>query len=193
MSSPAQLNRTATYEDILKLPDGITGEIIDGQLYTSPRPSPKHSLAQGGLTEELRGPFQSGKGGGPGGWWILAEPEIHLGEKPKEEILVPDLAGWRKERLTKIPDEAYLNLVPDWVCEILSPSNAHLDRVKKVPKYAAFSVKHLWLLDPISRTLETFRLEKKNWVLIQSFGGMEKVRAEPFEAMELDLATVWGD
>ncbi len=193
MSSLAKLNHPATYDDILKLPEGVIGEIMDGELYTSPRPSPKHSLVEGGLTEELRGLFQSGKRGGPGGWWILAEPEIHLGTKPKEEIFVPDLAGWRKARLPKIPDEAYLTLLPDWICEILSPSNAHLDRVKKVPKYAQYGVSHLWLLDPIGRTLEVFRLENKKWVLVQTFGGSEKVRAEPFEVMELDLATVWGD
>lgn len=193
MSSSEKLNRPATYDDILKLPEGVIGEIIDGELYTSPRPSPKHSLAEGGLTEELRGPFQTGKRGGPGGWWILAEPEIHLGTKPKEEIFVPDLAAWRKERLPKVPDEPYLVLVPDWVCEILSPSNAHLDRVKKVPKYAEVGVKHLWLVDPLGRTLEVFKLENKKWVLVYSFGGSDKVRAEPFEAMELDLSTVWGE
>jgi Uma2 family endonuclease len=193
MSSPAKLNRPATYDDLLKLPDTIVGEIVDGELYASPRPSPKHSLAEGGLTEELRGPFQSGKGGGPGGWWILAEPEIHLGVKSKEDIFVPDLAGWRKLRLPKIPDEPYLTLPPDWICEILSPSNAHLDRVKKVPKYAEYGIPHLWLVDPVGKTLEVFRLENKKWVLLQSFGGTDKVRAEPFEAMELDLATVWGD
>lgn len=193
MSSPAKLNRPASYDDILKLPDTVIGEIVDGELYTSPRPSPKHSLAEGGLTEELRGPFQSGKSGGPGGWWILAEPEIHLEVKSKEDIFVPDLAGWRKQRLPKIPDEPYLTVSPDWICEILSPSNAHLDRVKKVPKYAEHGIPHLWLVDPAGKTLEVFRLENKKWVLLQSFGGTDKVRAEPFEAMELDLATVWGD
>lgn len=193
MSSPSKTTRLATYDDILKLPDNVVGEIVDGELYTSPRPSPKHSLAEGGLTEELRGPFQSGKRGGPGGWWILAEPEIHQGTKPKEDIFVPDLAGWRKQRLPKVPDEPFITVLPDWVCEILSPSNAHLDRVKKVPKYAEYGIPHLWLVDPIGKTLEVLRLENKKWVLVQSFGGTDKVRAEPFEAMELDLMTVWGD
>jgi Uma2 family endonuclease len=177
----------------MRLPENVTGEIIDGELLTSPRPSPRHSLAEVGLTAALHGPFQSVKGGGPGGWWILVEPEIHLGAKGKKDVLVPDLAGWRKQRLAKIPDEAHLTLAPDWVCEILSPSNALLDRVRKVPKYAGYGVAHLWLLDPAGRTLEIFKLVKKRWVLLGTFGGMEKFRAEPFDSVELDLASLWGE
>lgn len=186
------MNRPATYDDILKLPDNIVGEIVDGELYTSPRPSPKHAVAASSLLSEIHGPFQSGRGG-PGGWWILTEPEIHLGSKSQQDILVSDLGGWRKQRLPKIPDEPHLTLAPDWVCEVLSPSNAQLDRVKKVPKYGEHGVKHLWLVDPLTRTLEVLKLENGRWVLLQSFAEKDKFRAEPFEAIEFDLSGLWGD
>jgi len=189
MKQPAKLNRPATYEDIQRLPDNVVGEIVDGELYVSPRPSAKHAMATTRLISEIEGPFSSGKGGGPGGWWILVEPELHF----QKNVFVPDLAGWKKERLPKIPDADYFELVPDWVCEVLSPSNARLDRTKKVPKYAEMEVKHLWLIDPLATTLEVFRLENSRWALLQAFSEKDKFRAEPFEAMEFDLSSLWGD
>lgn len=192
MSQAAKLKRSAIYDDVLKLPDNVIGEIIDGELLVSPRPSPKHSVAASSLLSEIHGPFQFGRGG-PGGWWILTEPEIHLGSKSQQDILVPDLGGWRKTRLPKIPDESYLTLVPDWVCEVLSPTNAQLDRAKKVPKYGEYGVKHLWLVDPLARTLEVLKLENNRWVLFHSFAEKDKFRAEPFEAMEFDLSNLWAD
>jgi len=189
MRSAAKLNRPATYDDILKLPDNVVGEIVDGELFVSPRPSAKHAIATSRLLSEIDGPFHSGKGGGPGGWWIIMEPELHV----NAQVLVPDLAGWKKERMPKVPDVPYFDLVPDWVCEVLSPSNLQLDRVKKVPKYAECSVKHLWLVDPIARTLEVLRLEKQKWLLIQTFAGADKFRAEPFEVIEFDLSSLWGE
>jgi len=189
MRSPGKLSRRATYDDILNLPDNMVGEIVDGELFASPRPSAKHAAAASRLLSEIDGPFHSGKGGGPGGWWFIMEPELHL----NEQVLVPDLAGWKKTRMPKIPDAAYFELVPDWVCEVLSPSNLQLDRIKKVPKYAECSVKHLWLVDPIARTLEVLRLEKRNWLLIQTFSENDNFRAEPFEAMEFALSSLWGD
>lgn len=188
MSESAKRNVPATYADLLKLPDTVVGEIIEGELFVSPRPSLPHGIAELGLGAELHRPFQSGKGG-PGGWWILPEPELHL----KADILVPDLAGWKKERMPEKPKTAHSEIVPDWVCEVLSPSNLRLDRVKKVPKYAEHGVKHLWLLDPEQKTLEVMRLQGGYWLLVKVFEGGEKVRAEPFDAVEIDLAVVWGD
>lgn len=190
MSDAAKTNKKATYEDILKLPENVIGEIIDGELFVSPRPRPEHALAMARLTGKLEPSF--GGGGGPGGWWILTEPEIHLdGKKDDENTCVPDLAGWRKEKMLKLPEESYFTSVPDWVCEILSPSNARLDRVKKVPKYAKYGVGHLWLINPREKTLEVFRLENRAWVFIQTFVETDKVKVQPFEAMEFDLGYLW--
>ena len=188
MTKAANLNRPPTYEDIQKLPPNVIGEIVDGELFVSPRPSAKHAVATTRLVSEIEGPFSSGKGGGPGGWWILMEPEIHL----QGNVLVPDLAGWKKERMPNIPDVQFFDLVPDWVCEVLSPSNARLDRTKKVPKYAELNVKNLWLIDPLATTLEVFRLENKRWVLLHTFSEKDRFRAEPFEAMEFELGMLWG-
>lgn len=189
MSDPVKQKKKATYDAILKLPDHVVGEIVDGELYTSPRPHPKHALAISSLCEELVGPFSKGKGGGPGGWIILSEPEVHLGAE--DNILVPDIAGWKKDRLTKLPEEAHISIVPNWVCEILSPSNARLDRVKKVPKYASFGVEHLWLINPRDKSLEAFGLDDGKWVLLSTYSDTDKVRVPPFEAMEFDLGTLW--
>ena len=190
MSDAVKQKKKATYEDILKLPENMVGEIIDGDLYVSPRPSSKHALAASRLTGKLE-PSYGGGGKGPGGWWIITEPEIHLGEKPIEEIFVPDLAGWRKEKMPVFPDVAFFDLAPDWVCEILSPSNMRLDRTKKVPLYASFGVKHLWLINPRDKTLEVLRLEAGRWVLLSSYAEVDKVKAEPFQDMEFDLGNLW--
>ena len=189
MSAPAKRSKAATYDEILKLPEGVVGEIVDGELFVSPRPSAKHAVASSRLLSEIDGRFHSGKRGGPGGWWIIMEPELHL----NSHVLVPDLAGWRRERMAKVPDSPHFDLVPDWVCEVLSPSNLQLDRVKKVPKYAEVGIKHLWLVDPSARTLEVFRLEKKLWLLIETFANKAKFRAEPFEAIEFHLSDLWGE
>lgn len=188
MSDAAQ-KKKATYEDILSLPETVIGEIIGGELVVSPRPSGPHIVTAAFLTSRLNEKFSFGKGGSSG-WWILAEPEVQLEEET--EHYVPDLAGWRRERMPKVPDGHIFTVVPDWICEILSPSNMRNDRIKKVPQYAAHGVKHLWLVNPRDKLLETFRLENKHWVLIKTFGETEKVRAEPFEELEIDLGTVWG-
>jgi Uma2 family endonuclease len=190
MSDAVKQKRKATYEDILRLPENVVGEIIDGELFVSPRPRPEHALAASRLNIKLGSPFGGG-GEGPGGWWILSEPEIHLGKKPDNDTFVPDLAGWRKEGMPKLPSEAYFSIVPDWVCEILSPSNARLDRVKKVPKYAEYGTKHLWLINPRDKTLEAFRLENRSWLLMQTFVEADKVKIAPFEAMAFDLGALW--
>lgn len=191
MSNPVKQHKKATYDDILKLPENMVGEIIGGELFVSPRPANKHALAATRLTGKL-GPTFGGGGEGPGGWWIISEPEIHVGKKTEEEVYVPDLAGWRRERMPEYPDAPFFELVPDWVCEILSPSNMRLDRTKKVPQYASLGVKHLWLINPRDKTLEVLRLESGKWILLSTHVEADKVIAEPFQAMEFDLGALWG-
>ncbi|MEW5983478.1 MAG: Uma2 family endonuclease [Acidobacteriota bacterium] len=180
--------RPATYEDLAALPGTLVAEIVDGELHASPRPAPPHvesGVALGGL---LVPPFHQGRGG-PGGWRILSEPEVHLGG----DILVPDWAGWRRERLPHRPTTAYYPIAPDWVCEIVSPSTAMLDRVKKLAIYARERVAYSWLIDPLARTLEVLRLEHGRWTILATHAGEETVRAEPFADTDLDLAALWAD
>ncbi len=187
MNRPAPARRPATYEDLCAVPDHLVAEILDGELHTSPRPAPRHAVASSGLGTDLGGPFDRGRGG-PGGWWILAEPELHLGD----DVLVPDLAGWRRTRLPEMPAEAFFRLAPDWVCETLSPSTERIDRGKKLAIYARESVAHLWLLNPIAETLEAYRLEQGRWLLLVTHAGDVTARIEPFEAAELELWRLWG-
>ncbi len=188
MGHPAEKLRPATYADLEAVPSHLVAEIIDSTLYTSPRPSPKHAFAASRLGGRLDGPFGLGEGG-PGGWIILDEPELHL----DADVIVPDLAGWRIERMPELPDTAYFTVVPDWICEVLSPSTEAIDRIKKMRIYAREQVRHVWLLDPIGRTLEVFKLgDDGRWVVIGLHEEAEKVRAEPFDALELDLALLWN-
>jgi len=180
--------RRATYEDLLKVPDPLIAEIVDGELITSPRPAFSHAQAAFAISQDVgRFSRRLGGPGDPGGWWILFEPELHLGA----EILVPDLAGWKRERMPILEDVAYSELAPDWICEVVSPSTARVDRVRKMPVYAREQVSHLWLVDPIMRTLEVYRLENQRWVVASTHGGAESVRAEPFETIELDMSRWW--
>jgi Uma2 family endonuclease len=179
----------ATYADLEALPENVVGEIIDGELFVQPRPAMPHASAASNLGGMLFGPFRLGNGG-PGGWVIIDEPELHLGSAP--DVLVPDIAGWRRDRLPEVPSTPAITLAPNWVCEILSPSTAIKDRKRKMPIYAREGLGHLWLLDPILKTLEVFRLESSRWILIATYAEDEKVRAEPFEALELDLSIVWS-
>ena len=151
----------ATYQDVLDAPAHRVAEIVDGTLHTHPRPAAPHALASSSLGGELSNPFQFGRGG-PGGWWIIFEPELHLGD----DILVPDLAGWRRERMPDYPDTAYFTRAPDWVCEVLSASTRELDLHGKRPIYAREAVHHLWLVDPTDHTLEAFGLRDGRWGLI---------------------------
>ncbi len=183
----ATARKFATYEDLFDLPDNVVGEIIHGQLITHPRPAPKHAVASSSIGGELIGPFQKGRGG-PGGWWILDEPELHLGP----HILVPDLAGWRRERLPAMPDMAFFTLPPDWVCEVLSPGTARTDRADKMPIYAAQGVPFLWLIDPALRTLEVFVLSEGCWLLEHVYQENDEVRAVPFDAIAFPLADSWS-
>ena len=185
--SRASVRRPAVYEDLIAVPEHLVAEILDGDLHTSPRPGPRHALASSGLTADILGPFHRGRGG-PGGWWILAEPELHLGD----DVVVPDLAGWRRSRLPAMPAQAFFTLAPDWVCETLSPSTERIDRGKKLAIYAREGVTHLWLLNPIAETLEAYRLEQGRWLLLVTHTGDAAARIEPFDAVELELWHLWG-
>jgi Uma2 family endonuclease len=189
MATPAHHDRRqALYDAYCAVPEHQRAEIIDGTLYVLPRPAPRHANATTGLGGELRGPFQHGRGG-PGGWWILFEPELHL---VPLEPMVPDLAGWRVERMPTLPETAYFKLAPDWVCEVLSRSTETVDRNKKLPLYAAHGVSHVWLIDPIAKTLEVHSLgDDRRWLDVRVYEGDACVRAEPFAAIEIDLASLW--
>ena len=176
----------ATYQDVLDAPKHRVAEIVDGTLYTHPRPAMPHTIARSVLGGELGPPFHRGHGG-PGGWWILDEPELHLGE----DILVPDLAGWRRERMPEPPDTAYVTLAPDWACEVLSASTRKLDLHGKRPVYAREGVVHLWLVDPSDRTLEAFELRERQWLLIASAKDEEPVSIPPFDAITFSLGDLW--
>ena len=182
------LPRPASYADLLQVPEHLVAELINGQLHTSPRPAPRHTRASSRLGGELDGPFDCGRGG-PGGWWILDEPELHLGTN----VLVPDLAGWRRERMPTLPETAWFEVAPDWVCEVLSPSTARLDRVEKLPLYAAHGVRHVWLIDPDLRTLEVFENRDAHWLLLATYEGNTEVAAPPFDAVPLTLGGLWVD
>ena len=188
MGVPVTTRRRATYEELCQVPEHKVAEILDGELIVTPRPALRHASASSGLGGLLWGPFQIGRNG-PGGWWILDEPELHLAD----DILVPDLAGWRRKRLPSIPDTAYMTLAPDWVCEVISPATERMDRSRKMRIYAREGVQHLWLLDPVVRTLEVLRLEGARWVLLDTHGDTDVVRVEPFEAVEIELTALWPD
>ena len=184
-------HRRATYEDVLRAPENMTAEVLDGELHLMPRPRRSHLRSASGLGSFLFGAFQIGSGG-PGGWTILDEPELHLGPEP--DIVVPDLAGWRAGRLVdqEDVDEPFITVVPDWVCEILSPGTSRIDRMKKVPIYAREKVGHVWLVDPREKTIEVLRHDGDGYTLRGTFGGDEAVRAEPFDAVEIPPAFLWG-
>lgn len=177
----------ATYEDLLQVPEHLVAEIIHGQLHTHPRPAPKHARAASALGFEVGSPYDKGNGG-PGGWWILDEPEIHLGA----DIVVPDLAGWRREHMPVLPETAWFELAPDWICEVLSPSTARLDRAEKMPLYVKNNAQHIWLIDPDLKTLEAYARQISQWVLLQTLDNDKPVSLAPFDAIEFPLSALWG-
>ncbi|HBS25788.1 MAG TPA: hypothetical protein DD827_01460 [Gammaproteobacteria bacterium] len=180
--------KLATYDDLLLVPENLVAEIIHGQLHTHPRPAPKHAWASSSLGMEVGSPYNKGKGGGPGDWWILDEPELHL----NSDIFVPDLAGWKRERMPELPEIAWFELEPDWVCEILSPSTARLDRAEKMPLYAHYGVPFLWLVDPDLKTLEAYELSDGKWVLLITLDNDKPVSVKPFDAIEFPLSALWA-
>jgi Uma2 family endonuclease len=189
MAEPAEDRRRALYEAYQKVPPHQHAEIVRGTLYVLPRPAPRHANASSVLGGELSGPFQRGRGG-PGGWWILDEPELQLIEL---EPVVPDLAGWRVERMPALPETAYFSIAPDWICEVLSKSTEPIDRDEKLPLYAEQGVEHVWLIDPIAKTLEVHaHPESGRWREVRVHQGDVRVRVAPFEAIELELAALWS-
>jgi len=186
MAAIGLLKKAATYEDLLRVPGHLVAEILDGELYATPRPALRHARAATILGAEIVTPFDRGRGG-PGGWLCLDEPELHL----HADVVVPDLAGWRKSRLPAIPDAAFLTVAPDWVCEVISPSTEAIDRGKKLAIDAREGVSHAWLINPASETLEVMALASGRWTLLATHVGAVVVRVEPFDAIELDLSALW--
>jgi Uma2 family endonuclease len=184
---PEPARKQATYEDLYSIPENMTGEIVDGELIVTPRPARSHVYAASVLGTKVAAPYQFGEGGGPGGWIILIEPEVGLGK----DIFVPDLAGWREERFPESEDHNWISVAPDWICEILSPATAKNDKTEKMPAYARSGVLYVWLIDPIAKTLDVFRLESGRWVVIGLHAEDDKVRAEPFSEVEIDLGSLW--
>ena len=184
--SAKPLKKGATYADVYDVPDNFVAEMFDGDLYASPRPAAPHARAASVLGVVIGDAFDLARSG-PGGWLILDEPELHFGN----DVLVPDLAGWRRERMAEVPNDAYFTLAPDWVCEVLSPSTEALDRGKKLRVYACESVPHVWLVDPLRQALEVLVLESGKWSLLASHEGRVRVRAAPFDALELELGALW--
>ncbi|WP_437942089.1 Uma2 family endonuclease [Sorangium sp. So ce341] len=195
MGKPAETQRRATYADLEAVPPHKVAELVRGTLHVFPRPAPRHAYAQGALLGELFVSFDRGRGG-PGGWRIFREPELHSPDPdaPGEiDALVPNLAGWRVERMPELPDTAYFALAPDWICEVLSLSTASFDRDEKMPVYAREGVRHAWLVDPIARTLEVFSLASgRAWTPVATHRDAARVRVEPFDAIELDLSLLWA-
>jgi len=191
MAAPADAFRNSAEVEAAfrNAPPEVIAEIMDGELHLQPRPGTPHGLATSALGEELGPPFKRGRGG-PGGWVILDEPELHLGPGPDK--LVPDLAGWRRERMPEVPDAPAILLAPDWICEVLSPSTIGIDRGRKRRIYAREGVAFLWLVDPAAQTLEAYRLVDGRWTEVATFEGNARVWAEPFDAIELDLETLWA-
>jgi Uma2 family endonuclease len=183
----AKSRAPATYAALERLPSNVVGEILGGVLHAHPRPAARHARAASTLGEELGPPFNRGRGG-PGGWIILDEPELHLGA----DVLVPDLAGWRRERMPELPDVAAFELAPDWVCEVLSESTSAIDRGEKLPIYAREKVADVWFVDPIAKTLEDLRLDGDTYRILATHHDDARVRAEPFDAIELELAALWA-
>jgi len=178
--------KKASYEDLFAVPETMTGEIIDGELIVSPRPSRRHSEAASSLVGEIVPPYKFGRGG-PGGWIIQHEPEIAFAT----DILVPDLAGWRRERFPVEEGHNWISVAPDWVCEVLSPSTFRRDKIQKMRIYGQHQVAYAWLIDPESKILEAYALEGQRWVVLGVYGEGETIRVPPFEEIDIDLSNLW--
>jgi Uma2 family endonuclease len=178
----------ATYQDVLDAPEHVVAEIIGGELRLSPRPGGPATAVASSVGDELGPPFKRGRGG-PGGWLIVDEPEIHVAD----DIIVPDLAGWRRERQSRVPEGAFFTMTPDWVCEVLSRSTEKMDRLEKMPLYASWSVQYAWLVHPRRRTIEVFRLRNGAWETSGVYGEADRARIEPFGAIEIAVGDLWAD
>lgn len=178
--------RRATYEDVISAPANTVAEIVDGELHLNPRPAIPHAVAASAIAEELGPPFKRGRGG-PGGWMILHEPELHLAD----HVVVPDLGGWKRARLPEDPDVAFIEIAPDWVCEVLSPSTRALDRGRKLSVYAQHGVAFAWLVEPQQKFVEVLELDGASYRIVQTATGDDPIRLRPFDAIELPLAALW--
>ena len=176
------------YAAIEALPQDLTGELIHGQVHTQPRPSGPHALASSRLGMRIGAGYDLGSGG-PGGWWIIDEPEIHFDRD--SEVLVPDLAGWRRERMPALPLDQRFEVVPDWICEILSPATASKDREVKMPIYAQYGVVYAWIIDPTKRVIEVYVQSAQDWTLQAAYTAEQTLRAVPFEAAAFQVAALW--
>jgi Uma2 family endonuclease len=183
--SSKPLKKGASYDDLIRVPEHFVAEMFDGELYASPRPAFPHARAAGVLHAKLGDSFDFGRG--PGGWLMFIEPELHF----RNDVLVPDIAGWRRERLPSVPEDAFATLAPDWICEVLSPSTEHIDRGQKLPIYAREGVSHAWLVDPLRQSLEVLALESGTLAVVERHYGSDNVRAAPFAAIELELRALW--
>lgn len=182
MRAPAK--EKATYDDVLRAPENMVAELIDGELYTWPRPRARHGTAQTRILIDVGGKY--GIGHKPDAWWLITEPEVHLGSN----AVVPDIGGWRPARMPRLPD-SHISLVPDWVCEVLSPSTARVDRGKKLATYARFGVPWAWYVDVDEHAFEVMRLDGEKWTIVEVFTEPEIVHAEPFPAADIDLGLIW--
>lgn len=183
--------RRAGYQDVLDAPPHVVAQIIDGALHMHARPASPHALAGGRLYAVLASRFGS-RSGGSKGWRILYEPELHMGESDVD-IIVPDIAGWRRDKIPQYPIAPYFTIAPDWVCEILSPSTRNIDLGSKRDIYARERVSHLWIVDPEAKTLEAYSLTDGEWEPIASFTGDNSVSVQPFEAIDFPLSELWPD
>lgn len=189
MPLPKTQPRPATYADVLAAPENSIAEILDGALHLAPRPAVRHAKPASRLAARLIGSFDDdgGDGGGPGGWTLLFEPELHLGS----HVVVPDIAGWRRGQLTVGLDAPWIGIAPDWVCEVLSPSTAGRDRIVKMRIYLESGVDAVWLVDPDARAVEAYERDGAAWRRVGAAGDDEVVQLPPFEAVEIRLAGLW--
>lgn len=184
----APVKKPATYEDVLAAPEHVVAEIVAGELFTTPRPSPRHGYAASALGAVLASSY-GWAATDPGGWWLLQKTEVHIGG----DVLVPDLLGFRFARMPELPDQGWFSIPPDWVCEVLSPGTGSLDRARKLPAHARGGVAWAWLVDPAERTLEVLRRDEDLWVVVAAHGADDRLCAEPFPAVEFQLSVLWGD
>ena len=187
MSWAVRKTGAATREDLDGLPDGVRGEILDGEVIVSPRPLARSGRAQAGIGRFVGGPFDFDPGG-PGGWWIVVEPEVELS---RHQVFVPDLAGWRRTTLPSLPSSRPLSVRPDWACEILSPSTERFDRVRKADVYLESGVGHYWLVDVERRVLEAWEAAAGRWSRFGAFGDGDIARIAPFDAVEIDVGRLF--